>query len=104
MEIEKKIADTIWDASKKDFKFGNYRSFINLTPQEQKAFRHALFLADENPIKQAVIRAINNRNRTFVNGTQRYFAEVLANNIYLRAKKENLNTDKISFDYLVFQL
>ncbi|AJJ46981.1 type II-B CRISPR-associated RNA-guided endonuclease Cas9/Csx12 [Francisella tularensis subsp. novicida] len=99
LEIEKKIADTIWDASKKDFKFGNYRSFINLTPQEQKAFRHALFLADENPIKQAVIRAINNRNRTFVNGTQRYFAEVLANNIYLRAKKENLNTDKISFDY-----
>lgn len=99
LEIEKKIADTIWDASKQDFKFGNYRSFINLIPQEQKAFRYALFLADENSIKQAVIRAINNRNRTFVNGTQRYFAEVLANNIYLRAKKENLNTDKISFDY-----
>ncbi|APD50479.1 type II-B CRISPR-associated RNA-guided endonuclease Cas9/Csx12 [Francisella hispaniensis] len=99
LEIEKKIADTIWDASKQDFKFGNYRSFINLTPQEQKAFRHALFLADENPIKKAVIRAINNRNRTFVNGTQRYFAEVLANNIYLRAKKENLATNRITFDY-----
>ncbi|MDE5014710.1 hypothetical protein NAI47_11775, partial [Francisella tularensis subsp. holarctica] len=48
---------------------------------------------------QAVIRAINHRNRTFVKGTQRYFAEVLANNNYLRAKKENLNTEKISFDY-----
>ncbi|QUE30581.1 type II-B CRISPR-associated RNA-guided endonuclease Cas9/Csx12 [Francisella philomiragia] len=98
-QIEKYIAEKIWDAEKQDFKFGNYRSFINLTPEEQIAFRHALFLADENPIKQAVIKAIDNRNRTFVNGTQRYFAEVLANNIYLRAKKENLDTNKISFDY-----
>ncbi|MEY8703315.1 type II-B CRISPR-associated RNA-guided endonuclease Cas9/Csx12, partial [Francisella philomiragia] len=98
-QIEKYIADKIWDAEKQDFKFGNYRSFINLTPEEQIAFRHALFLADENPIKQAVIKAIDNRNRTFVNGTQRYFAEVLANNIYLRVKKENLDTNKISFDY-----
>lgn len=98
-QIEKYIADKIWDAEKQDFKFGNYRSFINLTPEEQIAFRHALFLADENPIKQAVIKAIDNRNRTFVNGTQRYFAEVLANNIYLRAQKEKLATDKLSFDY-----
>ena len=97
--IESWIAKTIWNDEKQDFKFGNYRSFINLTEQEQVAFRHALFLADDNPIKQAVIRAINNRNRTFVNGTQRYFAEVLANNFYLRAKKEGLDTTKLDFDY-----
>ncbi|MDE5014878.1 hypothetical protein NAI47_13125, partial [Francisella tularensis subsp. holarctica] len=73
------IADTIWDASNQDFIFGYYSSFINLIPQEQKAFWYALFLADENTIKQEVIRAINNRNRTFLKGTQLYFAEVRAN-------------------------
>jgi len=98
-EIESWIAKTIWDDKKQDFKFGNYRSFINLTADEQKAFRHALFLVDDNPIRQAVIKAINNRNRAFVNGTQRYFAEVLANNFYLRAKKEKLDTSKLDFDY-----
>ena len=98
-EIKNWISNTIWDFEKKDFKFGNYRSFINLSPDEQKAFRHALFLANDNEIKKAVIKAINNRNRTFVNGTQRYFAEVLANTFYLRAKQEKFNTSKISFDY-----
>lgn len=97
--IEEWITETIWDAEKEGFKFGNYHSFINLAPDAQKAFRHALFLADDNAVKQAVIKTINNRNRAFVNGTQRYFAEVLANNIYLRAKKENLDTNKLSFDY-----
>lgn len=100
-EIENWISNTIWDIEKKDLKFknGNYHNFINLSPDEQKAFRHALFLANDNEIKQAVIKAINNRNRAFVNGTQRYFAEVLANAFYLRAKQEKLNTAKISFDY-----
>ncbi|MDE4974390.1 hypothetical protein, partial [Francisella tularensis] len=63
LEIEKKIAETILDASKQDFKFGNYSIFINLIPQEQKAFFNSLFLSDENSIKHAVIRAINNRKR-----------------------------------------
>lgn len=100
-QIKDWISKIIWDDEKKDFKFknGNYHNFINLSYDEQKAFRHALFLANDNEIKQAVIKAINNRNRTFVNGTQRYFAEVLANAFYLRAKQEKLNTAKISFDY-----
>ena len=98
-KIKNWIAEKIWDGEKGTFKFGNYRSFINLSVEERVAFRHALFLDDNNPVRQAVINAINNRNRAFVNGTQRYFAEVLANNIYLRAKKENLATEKLSFDY-----
>ena len=34
----------------------------------KKAFRNALFLENDNPIKKAVIQAIDNRNRAFVNG------------------------------------
>ena len=98
-QIENIIKATIWDDENKTFKFGNYRSFINLSESEQKAFRHALFLNDDNEVKRVVILALNNRNRTFVNGTQRYFAQVLANTFYLRAKRENLDTNKLSFDY-----
>ena len=79
------------------FRFGQYRSFINLSLDEQKAFRHALFLKN-HPLYEKVIRAIDNRSRTLVNGTQRYFAEVLANNLYKKAKavgKRHL----LSFDY-----
>ena len=91
------IIEQIGDGESEDFKFGKYRSFINLTPDQQKAFRHALFLAD-HPLHKKVIRAIDNRSRSFVNGTQRYFAEVLANNLYKKAKaikKQHL----LSFDY-----
>ena len=98
-QIENFIKITLWDDENQKFKFGNYRSFINLSDNEQKAFRHALFLNNENPLKKEVIKALNNRNRTFVNGTQRYFAQVLANAFYLRAKRENLDTSKLSFDY-----
>lgn len=96
-EITKWIEDQIGDGEGELFKFGQYRSFINLTSDQQKAFRHALFL-ENHPLREKVINAINNRNRTLVNGTQRYFAEVLANSLYKKAKaigKQHL----LSFDY-----
>ena len=99
-KIEEWIADKIWDSSRKTFSFGKYLSFANLANQDQRtAFRHALFLPDDHEIKKEVIKAIQNRNRAFVNGTQRYFAEVLANKIYLKAIKHKLPTNKLSFDY-----
>ena len=104
-EIKKWIIDQIGDGSDEKFKFGPYRSFINLTPDQQKAFRHALFLVGE-PIRNKVIDAISNRTRAFVNGTQRYFAEVLANNLYKKlldynAKHKNkaIDTKNLIFDY-----
>ena len=96
-EITTWIEDQIGTGKEELFKFGQYRSFINLTPDERKAFRHALFLVD-HPLREKVINAIDNRNRALVNGTQRYFAEVLANSLYKRAKaigKQHL----LSFDY-----
>ena len=96
-EIEKQIEKDIWDKTNEIFTFGRYRSFINLTHDQQKAFRHALFLIG-HPLREKVINAIDNRNRTLVNGTQRYFAEVIANNLHKKARaigKQNL----LSFDF-----
>jgi CRISPR system subtype II-B RNA-guided endonuclease Cas9/Csx12 len=92
------IRETLWDERRGRFRFGNYLSFINLGSDEQKAFRHALFLEDGDHVREQVVAAISNRSRAFVNGTQRYFAEVLANEFY----KEALDIGKerlISFDY-----
>ena len=104
-EIKKWVIGTIWDSKNEVFKFGKYSSFINLSPDEQKAFRHALFLKD-HLLREKVIQAIDHRTRTLVNGTQRYFAEVLANECYKKIRKYNVeNKDKLiplknlSFDY-----
>ena len=95
--IKEWIRDQIEDAEGQDFKFGKYRSFINLSPDEQRAFRHALFLIGD-PLRKKVICAIDHHTRSLVNGTQRYFAEVLANELHKKAKstgKERL----LAFDY-----
>ena len=103
-KIKNWIKETIEGRGNKSFKFGEYRTFINLKPDEQIAFQHALFLKDD-PLREKVIQAIDNRNRAFVNGTQRYFAEVLANNtykLYKKAKAEGKISNKkslLEFDY-----
>ncbi len=97
-EIANWIETTIWDAEKEDFKFGQYFSFSGLNIDQQKAFRHALFLENGNPIREAVLGAINHRAKTLVNGTQRYFAEVLANELHKKAKAINKH-HLLSFDY-----
>ena len=97
-QIENWITKEIDNGSSEGFKFGRYRSFINLTTDQQKAFRHALFLPKEHPLRDKVINAIDNKNRTLVNGTQRYFAEVLANNLHKLAKRKG-KEKLLSFDY-----
>ena len=98
IKIEEWIVNMINSNSSDDFTFGRYRSFINLTLDQKLAFRHALFLKTSHPLRKKVISAINNRTRAFVNGTQRYFAEVLANKIYMKAKREG-RQKLLSFDY-----
>lgn len=103
-KITNYIIKQIGDGSGEDFKFGKYRNFIDLNLEQQKAFRHALFLVG-HPIRDKVIRAIDNRTRTLVNGTQRYFAEVLANNLYKKAlswKIKNKDQYSSSFSPLKF--
>ena len=97
-KISEWIVEQIGDGETDEFKFGKYRSFINLSPDEQKAFRHALFLDDDHPLREQVISAIDNRTRTLVNGTQRYFAQTLADNLYKEAKSIGKER-QISFDF-----
>ena len=98
-EIQRQIEEQLGDGKGDNFSFGQYRSFINLSSEEQKAFRHALFLPEGNELRNKVINAISNRNRAFVNGTQRYFADVVANNLHKLAK--DIGREKqISFDFV----
>ena len=97
--IKQWIIDQIYDVNEDKFKFGEYRNFDSLEQNQQKAFRHALFLVGDS-LRNKVIQAIDNRNRAFVNGTQRYFAEVLANTLYKKAKTETKGKQHLlSFDY-----
>ena len=85
------------------FSFGKYINFTHLEPEQQKAFQHALFLPPNNEewenLRAKVINAIDNKNRTIVNGTQRYFAQCLADNLFLRACRDNIKKKYIEFDY-----
>ena len=101
-EIEGRIVAVLGDGDGDEFKFGVYRSFINLSPQEQLMFRHALFLPGNHPLRAKVIKAIGNRSRTFVNGTQRFFAETLANALHRKALAIG-KADLLSFDYFEIQ-
>ncbi len=83
------------------FAFGPYLSFINLSSEEQVAFRHSLFLDDTDPLKKKVIRSLQNRNRTIVNGTQRYMAQCIADKIYQKAKDAK-SEKKVNFDYFEY--
>ena len=98
-EIQRQIEEQLGDGKGDNFPFGQYRSFINLSFEQQKAFRHALFLPEGNELRQKVINTISNRNRAFVNGTQRYFADVVANNLHKLAR--GIGREKqISFDFV----
>lgn len=99
------------DINKEDerFNFGKYLSFINLSENQQKAFRHALFLEDSDPLKQKVINSLQNRNRAIVNGTQRYLAQCIADKIHRIARKiDHKNKGKtnyanrLEFDYFEY--
>jgi len=88
------------------FAFGQYSSFNALGDkqrgdEQQRAFRHALFLQDGDPLKQKVINALKNRNRTIVNGTQRYMAQCIADKIYKSAQKAG-KEKQVEFDYFEY--
>jgi hypothetical protein len=91
-EIKAFIYKHLDDASSnsKDFAFGKYLSFINLTTEQKKAFRHALFLQEDDLLRKKVIESLQNRNRAIVNGTQRYLAQCIADKIIIRFITKNI--------------
>ena len=96
-QIAEQIIEHIGDGEGGEFLFGRYQHFVNLTPLQQRCFRHALFL-EGYPVREQVLQAINYHHRVAVNGTQRYFASVLANTIHRRALAHGWEK-RISFDY-----
>ena len=85
----------------KTFIFGQYHNFSNREDDEQKSFRHALFLPEGDPLRNMVINEINNRNRAIVNGTQRYLAQIIADKLYAKAKQQE-QAHRIEFDYFEY--
>ncbi|MGR5302217.1 hypothetical protein [Vibrio alfacsensis] len=96
--IERMIVERLQSDVEGQFSFGRYSQFVALNHDNQVAFRHALFLAPEHPLRQQVINAIQHRNKSRVNGTQRYMAQLLADILTQKAKKTAL-AGRLAFDY-----
>ena len=84
------------------FKFGKYINFSNLDPKQKIAFRHALFLQRQDPLRKKIIKNLKNRNKTIVNGTQRYLAQCIADKVWRKTKENNKNLKLIQFDYFEY--
>ena len=103
-QIHKKLFGEIFEEKVEEeveFRFGSYLNFANLTKAEKTAFRHALFLNEGDIARKKVLEAIQNKNRTIVNGTQRYLAQCISDQIWRRAKEAN-KSSQISFDYFEY--
>lgn len=96
--ITQQIEHQLWAEDKERFAFGHYRQFIALDEATQVAFRHALFLAAEHPLRAMVLDAMGHRHKAKVNGTQRYMAQLLADIFTAKAKGTALQ-GTLEFDY-----
>lgn len=92
------IEQRLWDKDKVGFAFGAYRQFIALNSDTRVAFRHALFLPADHPLRGLVINAMVHRNKSRVNGTQRYMAQLLADVFVQKAQGTKLE-GKLEFDF-----
>ena len=78
--------------------FNKFTNFHRLDTEVQQAFRHALFLKSQDPIRRLVEDTLKTSIRARVNGTQRYCAELIAQYIdgFNRVAGNKLN---IKYDY-----
>lgn len=94
--IEKNIELFVENFNEKQFS-----NFLNLDEEDKRFIRHALFLSPKSKARKKVERMLNSSQRTRVNGTQRYFAALIAK--YLSELNNQKNVDEplmLSFDYL----
>lgn len=98
LKIKDWIHKEIYDATTGNFNFGQYKQFPLLSASQQKAFRHALFLKKDDKLRQLVISSISHRSKAKVNGTQRYFAQLLSDALCQKAETIGA-AHKLSFDY-----
>lgn len=79
--------------------FNNFSNFLRLKNiKEQVAFRHALFLEPKDPARRLVENALKTSYKAKVNGSQRYFASLIAKHINQQIEKQNLNL-AVTYDY-----
>lgn len=98
-DIESIIVNRLQGEKEGTFSFGRYSQFISLSEPLQIAFRHALFLPIDHPLRQLVIKTILHTNKNRVNGTQRYMAQLLADILVKKAEKTGLS-GYLKFDYI----
>jgi len=96
--IKQQIETTLCGDDADRFSFGRYSQFAALSAEQQTAFRHALFLSAEHPLRMQVISAMLHRNKAKVNGTQRFMAQLLADILTKKAKQKGLAA-RLKFDY-----
>ena len=78
-----------------------FSNFLNLDDETRRNIRHALFLNPENSARKKAERILNSSQRSRVNGTQRYFASLIANHIVRLNERNNAGVPlRLSFDYL----
>ena len=81
--------------------FKNFSNFLRLRPEEQKAFRHALFLPSGNLARRLVENSLKTSTKAKVNGSQRYFADLVAKHI---SENRKLQKTSISIRYDYFEV
>lgn len=96
--IQKEIEQRLTGEREDIFSFGRYRQFRALTPENQVAFRHALFLPADHPLRALVISTLQHHSKSRVNGTQRFMAQLLADTLWQKAKELG-KQGNLTFDY-----
>ncbi|PNQ58502.1 hypothetical protein [Vibrio sagamiensis] len=97
-EIQRLIEQRLTGKRADIFSFGRYHQFRALSPENQVAFRHALFLPADHPLRALVISTLQHRSKNRVNGTQRFMAQLLADTLWQKAKELG-KQGNLAFDY-----
>lgn len=73
-----------------------YKTFSILTPQQQKAFKYALFLDNNNEAYQKVVGWLRTDQSSRVNGTQKYLAKMIQEKL-----KAMLPNKEFDFEFIL---
>lgn len=98
-----KLSDTKIDISEQWIeeqidKIKDYKTFSILTPDEQKAFRYALFLSNESDAYKKVVDWLRTEQSTRVNGTQKYLAKKIQEKLIKMLPDKHLSFEFILAD------
>ncbi|KIM05651.1 MAG: hypothetical protein KN64_02135 [Sulfurovum sp. AS07-7] len=76
----------------------SYKTFTALSPEQQKAFKYALFLDDNNEAYQKVVNWLTTDQSSRVNGTQKYLAKKIQEKLKVMLPSKEFNFEFILAD------